>query len=534
MISLEKKINDIINERAILLSSRLSLESNLDEALEERNFLFKYLTNNTNDKGIVDLLSALAKELNYLTGANFNSPNLLSNQSGYSSSLLNKLIEASSGAGDGSIYPDASATSINTNSSWIKNNGISGNDYSTSTFKTTYDSLISNLNLLRTERQEQTAPFPGEPLEYVQRDYYDNQLKQDIESGLSSLISIINTLKNNYTTVIENIVNNYETNEYLKEPDIGNFIESSYFDFSNNLDSFKTNLQNILNYLSPIGPSDDCSSDPNYNRSTFDERIGFDSQGTYYKTLSTIENGISSRVTSLMKNFNGTLTGNIREWYIFWINLLIGRPSATIISHVGLSKALNDTTKSLTDKKSQLELLFGDDYDKYLPTPEIVSVFKDEEGRTNILVNSLPCFSKIKIYRKEVELTDTLKNNIYASANVIDEINVSEPKLIFLDLDELNENSIYSYRAVIQDNSIIDSYYSGSQQSKVLEDNIAFTLEDSNTLNLGEHNFSAGHNIYISGEGIFRIIGKTSTTIIVDREVLNNGNLRKANGLLFT
>jgi hypothetical protein len=350
---------------------------------------------------------------------------------------------------------------------------------------------------------------------------------------LTTLISELNYAKTNFCDVLDGYISSISSNPFLSNPDISSDLPS-ITGYGSILTSWIEDLQDIHDYLSSIGPSTDCSFDPDYARSTFDALIGFEGTGILDSDLDVLKSALLSRVSTLLGSFNGDLSSGLRKWYYFWIKLMIGKPQSTLVTTSGLSTALSSTVTNLANKKIQLETIFGTNYEKFLPRPSIPAVFKDEENRINILVLSLPCFSLIDIFRKEILVTDELSNNDYDITTRISSTELPEITLSFLDESSITANSLYSYRVKIQDKGswMIDEYPTGSDQSLVFENPISYTIDETGTiLSIGEHEFSPGQYIFISTRGVFQILSKTSSTITINRPVDSAGTLYKANGI---
>lgn len=519
MTSIQEKIDSLVDERSLLLSNKTSIENNKVITESERDFLFQYLTNSTTNPGIVDILSVIAKEIHHYDNRTFSSPDLVASQGIYSASLLNQMNLAVSQSADGEFYLTPTSQTINESTVWLTNNGISTSDFDNSSIGQYIISIKSSLVTLRGLRGAV--------------DYYNNPEKNAIESGLSSLIFELQYAKTNFCDVIDTYFSSIATNPFLSNPDISSNLPS-ITGYSLTLTSWIETLQDIYDYLNPIGPSADCSSDPNYVKATFDSLIGFEGTGTFDSDLDNLKTELLSRVSILLESFNGDLDSGLRKWYYLWIKLMIGKPQSTLVAASGLSTALSSTATNLANKKIQLETIFGTNYEKFLPRPSIPAVFRDEESRINLLVLSLPCFSSIDIFRKEILETDELSNNDYEIAYRISSTELPEVTLSFLDESSTVANSLYSYRVKIQDRGSrrIDSYDTGSDQSLVFENPVSYTIDTTGTiLTIGEHDFSLGQYIFISTKGIFQILSKTSSTITINRPVDSAGILYKANGI---
>lgn len=520
MTSIQEKIDSLVNERSLLLSNKTSIEANKISAESERDFIFQYLTNSTSNPGIVDILSVIAKEIHhYDNNRNFSSPDLIAAQSVYSSALLAQMNLAVSQSADGEFYLTPTSQTINESSDWLTNNGLSAGDFDDSSIGQYIISIKSSLVTLRGLRET--------------IDYYNNPEKNAIESGLSSLIFELQYAKTNFCNVLDGYISSISSNPFLSNPDISLNVPS-ITDYGATLTSWIETLQDIYDYLNPIGPDADCSFDPDYVRATFDSLIGFEGPGTFDSDLDNLKTELLSRVSTLLGSFNGDLSSGLRKWYYFWIKLMIGKPQSTLITASGLSTALSSTVTNLANKKIQLETITNYDYEKFLPRPSIPAVFRDEESRINILVLSLPCFSSIDIFRKEILETDELSNNDYEIDYRISSTELPEATLSFLDESSIVANSLYSYRVKIQDRSSrrIDSYDTGSDQSLVFENPVSYTVDATGTiLTIGEHDFSLGQYIFISTKGIFQILSKTSSTITINRPVDSAGILYRANGI---
>jgi len=528
MTSIQEKIDSLVNERSLLLSSKTSIEDNKVLAESERDFIFQYLTNSTSNPGIVDLLAIIAKEIHHYDNRAFYSPDLTDTQSVYSTSLLNQMNLAVSQSADGEFYLTPASQTINESSDWLTNNGVSASDFDNSSIGQHIVSIKNSLATLRSLR-EAVDEFSL----YLQRDYYNNPEKTALETSLTTLISELNYAKTNFCDVLDGYFSSISTNPFLSNPDISSDLPS-ITGYGSILTSWIEDLQDIYDYLSIIGPSTDCSFDPDYDRATFDALVGFEGTGTFESDLDSLKTTLLSRVSTLLGSFDGNLTTGLRKWYYFWIKLMIGKPQSTLVTTTGLSAALSSTIANLANKKIQLETIFGTNYEKFLPRPSISAVFRDEESRINILVLSLPCFSSIDIFRKEILETDELSNNDYEVAYRISSTELSEVTLSFLDESSITANSLYSYRVKIQDRGSgrIDNYDTGSDQSLVFENPISYTVDTTGTiLTIGGHDFSPGQYIFISTRGVFQILSKTSGTITINRPVDSAGTLYKANGI---
>lgn len=529
MTSIQEKIDSLVNERSLLLSSKTSIEANKISAESERDFIFQYLTNSTSNPGIVDILSVIAKEIHhYDNNRNFSSPDLIAAQSAYSSALLAQMNLAVSQSADGEFYLTPTSQTINESSDWLTNNGVSAGDFDNSSIEQHIVSIKSSLVTLRSLR-EAVDEFSL----YLQRDYYSNPEKTALEASLTALISELQYAKTNFCDVLDGYISSISSNPFLSNPDISPNVPS-ITGYGATLAARIEDLQDIYDYLHPIGPSTDCSFDPDYARATFDALIGFEGTGILDSDLDVLKSALLGRISTLLGSFNGDLSSGLRKWYYFWIKLMIGKPQSTLVTTTGLAAALSSTITSLASKKLQLETIFGTNYEKFLPRPSIPAVFRDEENRVNILVLSLPCFSSIDIFRKEILETDELSNNGYEVAYRISSTELPEATLSFLDESSIVANSLYSYRVKIQDRGsrIIDSYPTGSDQSLVFENPISYTIDETGTiLSIGEHEFSPGQYIFISSKGTFQILSKTSSTITINRPVDSAGTLYKTNGI---
>ena len=272
-----------------------------------------------------------------------------------------------------------------------------------------------------------------------------------------------------------------------------------------------------------------ASLNSTYTRTNIDNIVGINtSYGSLDILITDIVSNIQLRLITLKNNFNGDASTGLRKWYLFWITLLIGKYQSSIISVLGLQFASNSNSQALDMSKSQLSILFGTNTEKYLLTPEISTVFKDDENVVNIIISALPCFSKYTLYRKEIVSTGALSNADYTLIVASEE--VSESSLVIQDTSSYADDKLYSYRIKIQDmgSYMIDLYSSGSDQSLVYDDAISysFTLDETRkVLTIPDHISSVGQYIYILNEGLFLIKSKTSSTVTVDRPIISSGYL---------
>jgi hypothetical protein len=518
MISIQEKIDSLVEERALSLSGKITIEQNKVIAEEERDFIYQYLTRsavNPDEYAILDILALMAKEINFIDNRSFSSPNLVLSQNAYSTSLMNKMIDdLSSPNGDG-FYASISDQEFNESSRWLSNNGMSStSDYDNSSIGIPAGLVVAKVVEIRAAREDKDTEG-----HYTHRDSYDSTL----EILITDLIDALNNLASFYTDKLESIYISSSSNPFLTNPDSYLDLPVGLEGYGITISGFEADLQSFLNTLQGT-----------YNRTTFDGLLGFEGSPSSIETkLEEIKTSLLERVSFLMESFNGDLTTGIRKQYYFWIQLMLGKPQSTLVSVQGLSIALSNTITSLAKKKKQLEILFESDYEKFLPTPSISAVFRDEENRIIILVNSLPCFSRIIIYRKEILSTSDLSNDAYGAEYEVSSIDLPEVTLSFQDESSIEVNKLYSYRVKIQDMSSIDIYDSGSDQSLAYETaSYSYTKDLTGfVLTLGEHELSSGQYIYIPTEGIFLVISRTSSSITVNREVTANGILHRANGI---
>lgn len=506
MINIKEKIKSIVEERAMTLSSKTTLEQNKILAISERDFLYKYVTNSSvSDFGVLDLLALMAKELACWENVTFNKPNLLQTQSNYSSSLNNKLNAAVGINGDGDIFVNSSAQEININSHWISGNGYNSTGFNSDLESNMLD-LTSSVNSLISIRSQ-----------IDQEDEFSSIYTDPILVAINSLISKINNANTNFTTILENAINNINSNIYLNEPDISADIDNNLLGFKAILTSYQSTLISAKNTFNV------------YDKEVIDSTL---------VTLSLIQNNlttdINSRRQTLKNTINGDVNSGLRKWYLFWLEVLIGKPQSSYRSASGLTSALTSNINDLAKKKRQLDSLFNGNVEKYLPRPEISAVFRNEENKIVILISSLPCFSKIILYRKEILEVNNLSNVDYTTVLFSKEL--PETNLVLLDDSVIENDKLYSYRIKIQDSGSYrkDAFDSGSDQSLVfdLENPQDFTVAiNSNVLNLPENQLSANQYIYIENEGVFLIIERTSMTITLNRPVVSSGILYLVNGL---
>lgn len=512
MTNIQEKVDSLIDERALLLSGKVTLEENKITAESERDFIFQYLTNNTSDKGILDIIALLAKEINYWDKSLFNKPNILADKSVYNDELKNRLNLAVSSTGDNDIYLNSNPSVLNTSSEWITNNGRNSVSFATSEFSVELLKLQNGLEAIRLKRAE-----VDELGAFVNRDYYDGSV---IEEAISELKNILSFCRTNHTKFIEDAIDEISTNPFLNYPSILADVPSNILDFSSSLSTWEGTLQTNLDTLQGT-----------YSRAVFDALLGYESAGEFDTVLISLESAIINRVSELAESFNETDTG-FRKWYLFWMEIAVGKPQSSFVTSSGLTMALQSTISSLAKKKTQLETIFGgEEHSKFLPRPGISAVFKDEENRVNILLSSMPCFTKVSLYRKEIQVTDNLSNAPYTEVPS----ELLGASLIIQDDSSMTTDKVYSYRVRIHDEAI-DMYVTSSDQSLVYEETpILFTTTGNNTtLSIPGHEMSNGQHIYITGTGLFQIVSKTSSTITLDREVVESGNLYIAKGIFYS
>jgi len=554
-MTITDKVNEVVESRAISLSSKTGTLQKISDLENERDLLLPYLYGSTTEEGILSLMAEIASFLSSLEeGVTFSTPNLLGS---YETQLTSQMNSAVSSSGDGEFYDDGADQELNTTTTWLTTNGYSSGDFTLSSVYLAVQDLLTSIEAVRTVR-ETTA---GDPLVYTYRDYYNNtadektNLKDDLTAVISELDALYSDALSLYT-----LLDTESSNSLLTDPDISSDYPdvSSFSDMVDSIEAYKTILTAALNFFDPIGPADDCSTNPNYDQEDFDIYIGFDGavEGT-----TEIESSLESDLEDLLDLFSveiipflqgalnlpsGSLTTGLRKWYYFWIKLLIEKPQSTLINLTGVNTAYTSILNQLVNAKNNLESLFGTDYEKFLLKPEMIAVFQDEELFIKIIFSSLPCYSKVLVYRDTYTQGNTLSNDASVSSPIIETL-METPTLELTDTDTLVEDTIYLYRVKVQDTSTyrIDTYNTGSDQSDILLDSYAYINIVQSVIDIADHPFSVGDIIYIDSgtyKGVYSITSKTSSSITLGNlkdgegnlvDYTGSGNIYKTKGVLF-
>ncbi len=549
-MTIQEKIDEQKQNRAIaLISKKGALESQVE--FQDQIDSFVYFITNSDLTGIFDSFSIFLEELNdILSGTDtedtFESPDLSDTQSNIETAItyeLRRSIEdPESESESDSFYTTETSKNINTSSTWLQDNKHTSGNFSSSDIKILLTNILSSsINSVKTVRETQVEGS------YVNRDEYNDPEKTNLEDDLTD----VQTFLTSYVIFLqatENQLDNIQSaggNFYFYEnPDYRSEYPENEND-STTVNSYLSDLNDALTYLSSMGPSDDLTDtgDPNYNpdyvQSEFDALIGFETTtGTLYTLIENIESFLSSRVTTLRTYFFlDDLTSGFRKYYYFWVKSIIEKPQSPMVSLLGAETAEDSADTQMAQTKEKLNELLSGDTDQYLPTPILGAVYIDEESRILLSIISLPIFDKLYIHRKEITSSEILDNDEWSSPDITIVKTVSEQQNLFEDSSILDLDSIYLYRLEVEDSSIDTSTTTTSLQSDTITDQTSFdSIVDGVVTFPEEHTFTPGESIYINGGGIYTIISKTSLTCTLnDLEVNKTSDyLYRIKGILFT
>lgn len=608
-----EKVEQLREKRSIALSSRVNITIAEIEEQEHDDFDNKYLWGEGSDIGIQDLIKLYYQERNLERGRNYTSPSIANYTKGFWDNRLSQALDIYGDGATGFYPPDGvgiAAETMNYNTPWLNNNdddGVTnvGIEYLISTIDAAigedafdadnnrtdgvdYGSLLaaatagaaraladggSGLRGRRTENSEVSPWGASPPFQYMvgtggvdDSTYHDNPEKQALLDAIDALIAEINSASF-YQVKLTEI---YDEIDDIKTGTNTLFDETNMkADVDDDRSAITTLKSNLDTWVGDSGDAVGAGTLWGY-RNWFAGAVGGSgSYNTYLTALETLAvTTIGGAINTRFNNVN-TLLGDgapvftkIKKWRSFWIGTRILKPDASLITLEALQFASGNSFENLKIVDDQLVILFGSDYEKYVPTPEMITSFpkhkRDEETsvitkyRIGIAYIGQAHATEYLIFRRELSAVSIDNTDwgdaIYATFTTVNP-NTGLIKNVFVDEDvNLDAGQSYCYRVRTRDTQITsphDNYLgqqTGSVESKIYEDTEekTFTSITNSKIDLGaDHGISSGKYVAIkdtsSSDG-FYLVTKVNEEIITVSPVIASagaGKLYPANSVIF-
>ncbi len=456
-MTIQDKIEEIKEERSLALNSIKGLNEATAKINEKDSFSNSFLfSENETHYAIQELILLYYKEKELEDGSSWSSPSLTDYTKNHWEDILEKSINFYGDDSYGNLYPFDEETlmaqkNINTDSLYLTNNGLD--------IPSPLEGLIGEVNSfcedeIGSEATETGVVESGYIYETVELAKEAGDIVADSFARKGSGLLGDRTRNNNVETEIDpegGILYKYKIGTAGVNPtyyDKTSFV-GEIDSLLNSIGTYKNHLVEIQNQLGYIN-DDENTFVPYFEKSDITDNVDSyidylnDSVGeietykTYFNTSSGTEEffndelnsfkdffledspsflgKIEERANSVIGTVGETISDKLKKWRFFWIKQRIGKPLGTLISSSGLESSEETFKKELENKEEALEIFFPEEYDKWVPTPALVSCYYkpivtlieetqeiDIIHRSSIIFNGQDHVEKYRVYRKDFE-----------------------------------------------------------------------------------------------------------------------------------
>lgn len=338
-------------------------------------------------------------------------------------------------------------------------------------------------------------------------DYHTGTEKTALLTAISNLINAINSTST-YQIKLTEIYNEIDDiknqiNQIFAEPSMDVDVDDDRSEINtlkSNLDGWVGVSTDNLPYLNTDNPTTLYGFYNWFNGyTTGDNQSNYDTNLVALENLNdiTIKNAIETRHNSIDAKLGVKHTNPItdppqytklRKWRYFWIAEKINKPTSSLIIVESMGSAISDANKRIIQANNTLNTLFGTNYELYIPTPTIFTVFVDHirddlsviiQMRTGAAWDGQQHATEYKIYRRPLidvpYSNDSWGDSAYATYTDIN-IETGLVKNIWRDTDPtFISGQSFCYRVRTRD-TINDSFDSGSDESNVYDNNHEYTF----------------------------------------------------------
>lgn len=607
-----EKVEQIRQNRSIALSSRVNVSVSQNDTIEENNFNNKFLWGEGSEIGIQQLIKLYYEERNLERGRNYTSPSIANYNKTNWDARLNAALDVYGDGADGFYPPDVNgiaAETMNYATPWLNDNDDDGtinsgiealindvdnaigedasdnsNNRTDGPYATINEAIAagnaraiadagSGLKGKRTENNEVTTSGSAPDVYYFvgsggvdDSTYHADPEKQELLDAIDALINALDS-SSPYRAKLTEIYNEVddiktETNQIFAEPNM----DADVDDDRPAITALTSNLDGWVGVNTDTVTNGTLWGYRNYFAGSVGADGNYDTYITALETLvdTTIKNALITRfnnVDTILGNGTPTFT-KLKKWRSFWIGTMILKPMASLITLNAMQFANDNAYDNLKIADDQLVILFGSQYEKYIPTPKIITCFpkhkRDEETsaitqyRIGIAFIGQSHATEYLIYRRLI--SNTIIDNADWGDTPYATFTDTNPdtgliKIVYIDDNaNLNTGQKFCYRIRTRDTQITaphDNYLAqatGSIESKIYDDTKekSFTSITNSKINLGEdHGISAGKYVVIknsaTSNGFYYVLKVNDEVITISPSISveGPGKLYPTNSIIF-